>query len=114
MQEDRHYGGKESLTIDFLKQTLGPILRSYNITEAKIFGSYAKGCPAGYSDVDIYVDSGLRGLKFFGLLEDVVTALPIDVDLVDKRTLLPDGPLYQEIMRTGLNILEIMHKENDT
>ena len=35
------------------------------------------------SDVDLLVDSGLRGLAFFGLLEQVTEALDTPVDLID-------------------------------
>lgn len=95
---------KRVLTLDEIMQAVAPVLRSYNITEAKVFGSYAKGCATPYSDVDIYVDSKLRGLSFFGLLEDIVCTLPIPVDLVDKYTLIPGGELHTEIMKTGIDI----------
>lgn len=76
---------KRVLALDEIMQAVAPILSYRNITEAKVFGSYAKGCATPYSDVDIHVDSGLRGgLSFFGLLEEIVCALPIPVDLIDK------------------------------
>ena len=34
-------------------------------------GTSAKGVATAKSDIDLLVDSGLRGLAFFGLLEDV-------------------------------------------
>lgn len=37
------------------------------------------------------VDSGLRGLSFFGLLEDVVTSLGKNVDLLDVSQLTSDS-----------------------
>ena len=94
-------------TLDSIKQVIVPVLKSFDIKEARIFGSYAKGCATKYSDVDIYVNSGLRGLYFFGLLEDLVNALSVEVDLVDKQTLFPNGPLYQEIMRTGIDVFAV-------
>lgn len=39
------------------------------------------------SDVDILVDSGMRGLSFFGLPEDVVISLGKNVDLLDVSQL---------------------------
>ena len=62
---------------------LHPVFTEYNIKKAILFGSYAKGYAKEQSDVDILVDSGLRGLAFFGLLEDIVTALGKEVDLLD-------------------------------
>ena len=35
------------------------------------------------SDIDIFVDSGLKGISFFGLLEDVVNATGKDIDLIN-------------------------------
>ena len=95
---------KRVLALDEIIQAVAPVLSSYDITEAKVFGSYAKGRATPCSDVDIYVNSGLRGLAFFELFEDVARALPILVDLVDKRTLVPGSELHNEIMKTGVDI----------
>lgn len=56
------------------------------------------------SDVDLYVDSGLRGLKFYGLLGDIVDALPVPVDLIDRRMITRNRELQGEIRDTGVNI----------
>lgn len=89
------------LTITEITERLIPILQQYNIKEAILFGSYAKGCADEGSDIDLYVDSGLRGLKFFELLEDVVTTFPIPIDLVDRQMVTSGGPLEKEIFSTG-------------
>lgn len=57
-----------------------------------------------HSDVDILVDSGLRGLSFFGLLEDVVTSLGKNVDLLDSSQLTPDSLVGEEIKKSGVVI----------
>ncbi|MBQ3890816.1 MAG: nucleotidyltransferase domain-containing protein, partial [Lachnospiraceae bacterium] len=67
-------------SVESIKENLIPVFGRYNIKRAILFGSYAKGTATERSDVDIYVDSGLRGLKFFGLLEDVTEALDKPVD----------------------------------
>ena len=63
----------------FSQQQIGDLLRpifdEYHVHRAVLFGSYPKGCATEKSDIDILVDSGLIGLSFFGLLEDVVTKL---------------------------------------
>ena len=87
-----------------LEELLIPIFEKHGVHEAILFGSYAKGEPTAYSDVDIYVDSGLKGLQFFGLLEDVNEALKIPVDLIDRQCLYEDGPMIREIKKTGLHI----------
>ena len=66
----------------------------------------AKGSASPASDVDLMVDSGLRGLAFFGLLEDVCQSLGCDVDLIDSTQILPDSRVAQEIRRTGVVIYE--------
>ena len=63
-----------------LKDILTPIFQQNGVQQAILFGSYANGHAASQSDVDLLVGSGLRALAFFGLLEDVVTALDISVD----------------------------------
>lgn len=89
------------LTVQYIIDTVTPILRGYGIKDAVLFGSYAKGCAVEQSDIDLYVDSGLRGLKFFGLLGDVCDAFSVPVDLVDKQMVTPGGALEVEIMKTG-------------
>jgi predicted nucleotidyltransferase len=69
-----------------------------------LFGSYAKGCADKNSDVDFLVDSGLRGLAFFGLLEDVVTALDKDVDLIDVSQVMSGSMTDNEISGSGVMI----------
>lgn len=69
-----------------------------------LFGSYAKGLAAENSDVDILVDSGLKGLAFFGLLEDVVTALDKNVDMLDSSQVIPDSLVDKEISKSGVLI----------
>ena len=70
------------------------------------FSSRVKGCATEKSDVDIFVDSGLIGLSFFGLLEDVVTKLNKSVDLIDKSQVIPGSTVDSEIKATGIVIYE--------
>lgn len=75
-----------------------------NVKNAVLFGSYANGSQSEKSDLDIMVDSGLKGLQFFGLLEDVNNAVNVPVDLIDTQEIVPDGQLDKEIKRTGVLI----------
>ena len=61
-------------TVPELQSVLSPIFRANGVRKATLFGSYAKGVATARSDVDLLVDSGLRGLAFFGLLEQVTEA----------------------------------------
>ena len=49
-------------SIPAIKSLLQPVFDGYKIKKAVLFGSYAKGAAKENSDVDILVDSGLKGL----------------------------------------------------
>ena len=91
-------------SISNIQTLLNPIFKEYNIKKAILFGSYAKGLAAKNSDVDLLVDSGLKGLAFYGLLEDVVTALDKNVDLLDTSQIVPDSLVDKEISKSGVLI----------
>ncbi|MDE5938346.1 MAG: nucleotidyltransferase domain-containing protein [Lachnospiraceae bacterium] len=87
-----------------IQTILQPVFADHKIKKAILFGSYAEGKAKKNSDVDILVDSGLRGLSFFGLLEDVVTALGKNVDLLDVSQLTSDSLVGEEIKKNGVVI----------
>lgn len=91
-------------SISTIQSLLQPIFNAYQIKKAILFGSYAKGNAKKNSDVDILVDSGLRGLAFFGLLEDVVTALDKNVDMLDTSQIIKDSLVDKEIKQSGVLI----------
>lgn len=91
-------------SIDSIQESLIPIFGKYNVRKAVLFGSYAKGTANERSDIDIFVDSGLRGLKFFGLLEDVTNALNRQVDLIDASQVDSGSRVLSEINNTGVLI----------
>ena len=91
-------------TLQEIQAILSPVFSSHNVKKAVLFGSYAKGNADRKSDIDILVDSGLRGLAFYGLLEDVVTSLDKDVDLLDTAQVVPHSDVHNEIERSGVVI----------
>ena len=94
----------QTYSVSQIQDLLVPIFREYNIRKAVLFGSYAKGSAKDKSDIDLLVDSGLKGLAFFGLLEDVVNALGKDVDLLDTSQVIPNSDVDNEISKTGVLI----------
>ena len=92
------------INVEFLKEKLIPVFGKYNVKKAILFGSYAKGTASENSDVDIYVDSGLKGLRFFGLLEDVTNALNMQVDLIDSSQVKKESRVLSEINSHGVLI----------
>ena len=93
-------------TVPQLQERLTPVFRRNNVHRAVLFGSYGKGLATSDSDVDIFVDSGLSGLSFFGLLEDVCQSLDCPVDLIDAQDIIPGSTIEQEIQKTGRVIYE--------
>lgn len=91
-------------TVNDIKEKLLPVFKKHNIKKAILFGSYAKGSADNRSDIDIMVDSNLRGLAFYGLLEDVVNAIGKSVDLLDKQQIKAESKVEQEINATGVVI----------
>lgn len=91
-------------SIATIQSLLKPVFDSYHIKKAILFGSYAKGQAHQNSDVDILVDSGLKGLAFFGLLEDVVTALDKNVDMLDVSQVARNSMVDKEIAKSGVLI----------
>ena len=97
---------KNIYSVNDIKRILQPVFKKHNIKKAVLFGSYAKGLADDKSDIDIMVDSNLRGLAFYGLLEDVVNAIGLQVDLLDKRQIIPASKIQIEINNSGVVIYE--------
>ena len=91
-------GGIVMLTIPEIKRRIIPILKSYDVKKAYLFGSYARGEATEASDVDLRIDRGdskkLKGLfGVSGFRLDLVDALGREVDLL---TCIPQGPLSEQ------------------
>ena len=92
-------------TIEELKNLLAPVFENYNVKRAILFGSYSKGVATSKSDVDILVDSGLKGLRFVGLISDIKSSLDNkEVDVFDVSHVDPGSLVEREINRTGVEI----------
>ncbi len=89
-----------------LQMTLTPIFAAYGISRAVLFGSVAKGTATEKSDLDLVVDSKLRGLRFVGFMEEVRQAVGMPVDIFDVRHIEKDSRIDREIRSTGVMIYE--------
>ena len=98
------YSGEKMNHIDELKNKLSPIFKNYNVKEAILFGSFAKNTATDKSDIDILVDSRLKGLSFFGLLEDITNVTGKEVDLIDISQIEKDSQIENEIKKNGILI----------
>ena len=57
----------QMLTIEEIKKRIIPVLEANNVHGAVLFGSYAKGTAHEGSDVDLMLDSDLKGFDLAGL-----------------------------------------------
>ena len=89
-----------------IQQRLTPVFDRYGVHSAILFGSVAKGTATEKSDVDLLVDSRLKGLRFVGLMEAVHEALLLPVDLLDVTHIEKGSPIDREIRSTGITIYE--------
>ncbi|MCL2881220.1 MAG: nucleotidyltransferase domain-containing protein [Treponema sp.] len=91
-----------------IKEKLLPIFSAAPVEKAILFGSYAKGNPTQLSDIDILIDSKgkIKGIDFFGVLEDITEALGIPVDLIEASQIINGGRAQSEIAETGVLIYE--------
>ena len=91
-----------------IKEKLEPIFRTAPIEKAILFGSYAKGEQTSSSDVDIVIDSNgrIRGLDFFGVLEDITVCLDKRIDLIEKYQIEVNSPFYNTIEQEGVVLYE--------
>ena len=93
-------------TIAEIKDKLAPVFDLYGVQRATLFGSIAKGTAVENSDLDLMVDSGLKGLRFVGLMEAVRNAVLLPIDLFDISHIEKGSRIDREIQETGVVIYE--------
>ena len=93
-------------SISELQMILTPVFHDYGISRAVLFGSVAKGTATDKSDLDLLVDSNLRGLKFVGFMEAIRRAVGMPVDVFDVSHIESGSLIDREIRSTGVTIYE--------
>ena len=93
-------------SIGQLKTMLLPVFKRNGVRKAVLFGSYGKGEASKKSDLDLFVDSGLRGLKFIGLLCEISEVVDKNVDLIDVTHIENGSRIEKEIEETGVVLYE--------
>ena len=94
------------MSVAYIRDRLAPVFSCYPIRRAVLFGSWAKGTQNAKSDVDLLVDSDLRGLRFVGFMEEVRQTLSLPVDVFDVTHIDKNSRIEDEIRRTGVTIYE--------
>ncbi|MGN0526274.1 MAG: nucleotidyltransferase domain-containing protein [Acutalibacteraceae bacterium] len=90
--------------IAYIKSKCIPVLDKYGAEYCYLFGSYAKGKATEKSDVDLLISVDIKGLNFFGLVEELRVALRKKVDALDINQLNNNTDLVKEILRDGVKI----------
>ncbi len=92
------------LSIEGIKDTCKAVFDEYGVDFCYLFGSYAKGKPTESSDVDLLIATSAKGLKYYGLVEQLRENLHKKVDLLDVNQLLNNKELLHEILKDGIKI----------
>lgn len=92
------------IDVEYIKQKCEEVFEKYDVNFCYLFGSYAKEKAKPTSDVDLLISGNVKGLKFYGLVEEIRTALHKKVDVLDINQLKDNIELIQEILKDGIKI----------
>lgn len=92
------------LDVDDIKRKCSRVLEQYDVNFCYLFGSYAKGKETPASDVDLLISANVKGLKFYGLVEELRAVLHKKVDVLDINQLKENLELTEEILKDGVKI----------
>lgn len=90
--------------LEYIQQKCSEVFKRYDVDFCYLFGSYAKAKATPSSDVDLLISTNVKGLKFYGLVEEIRTALRKKVDVLEIHQLKDNIELTQEILKDGIKI----------
>lgn len=90
--------------LEYIKRKCSKVFDKYKINFCYLFGSYAKGKAKDDSDVDLLISTEIKGLKFFGLVEELRNSLQKKVDVIEVAVLKDNVELLEEILKDGIKI----------
>lgn len=89
-----------------IKDNVNKLAKNYDIDKVYLFGSYMKGTATEDSDIDIFIESPLDGLDYFGFAEALRERLGKRIGLLSNKTIKPNSAIENEINKTGVIIYE--------
>lgn len=92
------------LEIEDIVKKCSAVFGKYDVNYCYLFGSYAKGKATPVSDVDLLISADIKGLKFYGLAEEIRSVLHKKVDILDINQLKDNIELADEILKDGIKI----------
>lgn len=90
--------------IDDIKKICSLTFEKYNVEFCYLFGSYAKNNAKENSDIDLLICADVKGLKFYGLVEELRESLHKRVDVLNISQLKDNLDLTKEILKDGIKI----------
>lgn len=90
--------------IEDIRQRCSRVFQKYDVNFCYLFGSYAKDKAKPTSDVDLLISANIKGLKFYGVVEEIRAELRKRVDVLDINQLKDNLELTEEILRDGIKI----------
>lgn len=75
------------IDIEYITEKCGNVFQKYDVNFCYLFGSYAKSKVKPTSDVDLLISANVKGLKFYGLVEEIREALHKKVDVLEINQL---------------------------
>ena len=90
--------------LEYISRKCAEIFDKYKINFCYLFGSYAKGKAKDDSDVDLLISTEIKGLKYFGLVEELRNSLQKKVDVIEVAGLKDNVELLEEILKDGIKI----------
>lgn len=95
---------KRILTVGEIITGCEQVFAKYDIDYCYLFGSYAKGNAKENSDIDLLIATGITGLKFFALVEELRESLRKKVDVIELNQLENNKDLLNEVLKDGIKI----------
>lgn len=92
------------LSIKYIKEKCHAVFENYDVNYCYLFGSYAKNNANEKSDVDLLISTNTKGIKYFGLVEELRTSLHKKIDALDINQLNNNSNLINEILKDGVKI----------
>ncbi len=89
-----------------IKSRVAEVAHKYRIDKVIMFGSYANGQADETSDIDLFMESDIDGLDYFGVVEDFRETLGKSVDVLSSKTVKADSVIQEEIKNTGVIVYE--------
>ena len=88
-------------TVDEICQIIKELSNKYDIRNAYLFGSYARGEATEKSDIDIVIQGGkdFKGGSIFSLGEEIRSNTQKAVDIFEMQELNEGTPFYNQVLK---------------